>query len=200
MTYTSWNPKYSGKKLRRCLADRMEHAKRFRAMLSELGLSQLQAAKLLHVTLRTLQNWLSGRHEIPYASYKLLRLLRHMELPGDAWRGWSFARGVLITPEGRTIAAHEGAWWSMLVRRSEAFTAIYTAMLRDQVVRAEAQEAEISRPPAMAEGGGRREAPPNLLLEHFRKRESKKSVFPQGVAIKSIAKPSHIMERGHHGA
>ncbi len=87
----------------------MEHAKRFRALLADLGLTHPDAAKLLHVSLRTLQNWLSARHEVPYATFKLLRLLRHMELPGDAWRGWSFARGLLITPEGRTIAAHEGA-------------------------------------------------------------------------------------------
>lgn len=52
----------------------MEQAKRFRALLAELGLSHPDAAKILHVSLRTLHNWMSGRHEVPYAAYKLLRL------------------------------------------------------------------------------------------------------------------------------
>jgi transcriptional regulator with XRE-family HTH domain len=103
----------------------MEHAKRFRAVLFDLGLSHLEAAKLLHVSLRTLQNWLSGRHEVPYASLKLLKLLRYMELPGESWRGWSFSRGMLITPEGRSISGHEGSWWSLLVRQSRCFQAAY---------------------------------------------------------------------------
>lgn len=111
--------------MRQARADRMEHAKRFRALLVELGLSHLDAAKLLHVSLRTLQNWLSGRHEVPYASLKLLRLLRYMELPGDAWRGWSFSRGMLITPEGRTISGNDGSWWSLLVRQARCFSSMY---------------------------------------------------------------------------
>ena len=60
------------------------HAKRFRALLADLGLKHPDAALMLHVSLRTLQNWLSGRHELPYVVVKLLRLLRYMELPGQA--------------------------------------------------------------------------------------------------------------------
>lgn len=56
----------------------MEHAKRFRALLADLGLNHPGAAKLLHVSLRTLHNWLSGRHEVPYADQKLLRLQRYL--------------------------------------------------------------------------------------------------------------------------
>ena len=92
----------------------MEHAKRFRALLAELGLSNLDAAKLLHLSLRTLQNWLSGRHEVPYASIKLLRLLRYTELPGRGWVGWHFSRGMLVTPEGApsmALTALGGPCW-----------------------------------------------------------------------------------------
>lgn len=103
----------------------MEHAKRFRALLADQGLNHPDAAQMLHVSLRTLQNWLSGRHEVPYAVLKLLRLLRYMELPGDAWRGWSFSRGVLVTPEGRTISGRDGAWWSLLVRQAYSFGRLY---------------------------------------------------------------------------
>ncbi len=125
MTYTSWNIKRSRKKVRQCPADRTEHAKRFRALLADQGLKHPEAAQFLHVSLRTLQNWLSGRHEVPYAVIKLLRLLRYMELPGEAWHGWSFSRGVLVTPEGRTISGKDGSWWSLLVRQAHGFGELY---------------------------------------------------------------------------
>ena len=58
-------------------------------------------------------------------AFKLLRLLRYMELPGKSWNGWHFSRGMLVTPEGRTIAGHEGAWWSLLVGQARGFRALY---------------------------------------------------------------------------
>ncbi len=45
-----------------------------------LGLDLTGRAKLLRVTKRTLHNWQSGKHDIPYAAYRLLRLLNRMEL------------------------------------------------------------------------------------------------------------------------
>lgn len=98
----------------------MESARRFRALLSELGLKKDQAAQTLHVSLRTLHNWSSGVHEVPYCVVRLLRLERHLELPG-AWSGWHFTRGHLVTPEGRSIAPHEGSWWSLMVQRGRSF-------------------------------------------------------------------------------
>ena len=103
----------------------MELAKRFRGMLADLGLKPAHAAKMLHVSLRTVHNWNSGKHQIPVMAYKLLRLMRYMELPGQAWSGWSFSRGQLITPEGRTISGHDSAWWSQLVRRAHGFSELY---------------------------------------------------------------------------
>jgi hypothetical protein len=98
----------------------MESARRFRALLSELGLKMPDAAKSLHVSLRTLHNWSTGVHEVPYSALKLLRLQRHMELPAP-WSGWHFSRGHLVTPEGRTIAHHEGSWWSLMVLRARSY-------------------------------------------------------------------------------
>jgi hypothetical protein len=98
----------------------MESARRFRALLSELGLKMPDAAKSLHVSLRTLHNWSTGVHEVPYSALKLLRLQRHMELPAP-WSGWHFTRGHLVTPEGRTIAHHEGSWWSLMVLRARSY-------------------------------------------------------------------------------
>jgi Phage protein len=103
----------------------MESARRFRALLSELGLSYPDAAQLLHVSLRTLHNWSAGTHAVPYAVTKLLRLLRYMELPGKSWQGWHFTRGCLVTPEGRTIEGHESSWWSLMVLRAKSFGVLY---------------------------------------------------------------------------
>jgi len=103
----------------------MELAKRFRGMLADLGLKPAQAAKLLHVSLRTVHNWNSGTHQIPVMAYKLLRMMRYMELPGQSWQGWHFSRGILITPEGRQICGNDGAWWSLLVGRAAGFTKLY---------------------------------------------------------------------------
>ena len=80
---------------------------------------------MLHVSLRTLQNWITGVNPPPYMAIKLLRMLRYMELPGRSWQGWSFSRGMLVTPEGRTISGHDSAWWSQLVRRAHCFSELY---------------------------------------------------------------------------
>jgi DNA-binding transcriptional regulator YiaG len=125
MTYTSYKVQRRFAKVAQCPADRMESARRFRALLSELGLSYPDAAQLLHVSLRTLHNWSAGTHAVPYAVTKLLRLLRYMELPGKAWQGWHFTRGCLVTPEGRTIEGHESSWWSLMVLRAKSFAALY---------------------------------------------------------------------------
>lgn len=82
-------------------------------------------AKLLHVTPRTLHNWISGRYDIPYAAFKLLRVLLRYELPHPNWQGWHFHGGKLYTPEGYSIAAHESSWWSLLLRKAEMFSGLY---------------------------------------------------------------------------
>ena len=88
-------------------------------MYRSLGLSRADCAKFLHVTERTLHNWESGRHDIPFAAYKLLRLVTGQELPGKAWDGWSISGGKLWTPEGYGLNPRDAAWWSLLVRRAE---------------------------------------------------------------------------------
>ncbi|SFC26349.1 Homeodomain-like domain-containing protein [Polaromonas sp. OV174] len=109
----------------RFFPDRLEHARRLRALLAECGLKYPEAAKHLHVSLRTLQNWLCGRHQIPWMVFRVLRLERFMELPSKQWAGWHFSGGKLVTPEGWAIAAHEGAWWSMLVRQARGFGELF---------------------------------------------------------------------------
>lgn len=98
---------------------------RFRAMYRNLGLSRLDAAQLLHVSERTLHNWESGHHEIPYSAYKLMRLLNHEELPGQAWAGWHITAGVLWSPEGHGFKPLDSSWWGLLCRRAALFHSLY---------------------------------------------------------------------------
>ncbi len=95
-----------------------------------LGWSIEDAGKYFQVTDRTWHNWECGAHRIPYAVYKLLRVLARLELPGKAWAGWRLEGDVLITPEGRQIAPQDGSWWSLLVRRADGFDAAYTEAAR----------------------------------------------------------------------
>lgn len=104
---------------------RAQRAQRFRTTYASLGLTRLDVAKLLHVTPRTLHNWVSGRCDIPYAAFKLLRVLLRYELPGDDWQGWHFTSGKLFTPEGRFIEPWDSDWWSLLVRKAQSFSALY---------------------------------------------------------------------------
>ncbi len=107
---------------------------------------------MLRVSLRTLQNWLSGRHQVPYSVYKLLRLMRYMELPGQAWAGWHFSRGQLVTPEGRVISGKDGSWWSLLVRQAHHFGALYrdSLALRKQLMIAKVESGGVADALALA--------------------------------------------------
>lgn len=89
-----------------------------------------QAARRLFVTGRTVRNWEAGRTRIPYAAYKLLKVLNGYALPGDAWEGWSLARGALWSPAGHRFLPGELAWLSLVFRQAEAFRALVQAQRR----------------------------------------------------------------------
>ena len=150
-------------------------------MYQNLGMDLPACAKFLHVTERTLRNWESGKHDIPYAAYRLLRLTNRMELPGDSWAGWSFYGGKLISPEGRVFVGTDSAWWSLLIRRAtkndrEASAARTASAPPVQRERAEgALAGSVARCPTALDVG-RREAPAlDLSNRHFRtpKQETK---------------------------
>ncbi|MBX9613093.1 MAG: phage protein [Burkholderiales bacterium] len=109
-------------------------------------------AQLLHVSPRTLHNWNAGKYDIPYAAYKLLRVLLHYELPDPAWKGWHFAQGRLWTPEGHSIAAHESSWWSLMVRMARQYLAASTRC-RDLERQLGAQGSPETRPVTRSGGG-----------------------------------------------
>ena len=72
-------------------------------MYRSLGGSRADCAKHLHVTERCLRNREAGRHAIPFAAFRLLRISCYMELPGKDWDGWHLGAGKLWTPERRGL-------------------------------------------------------------------------------------------------
>ena len=87
-------------------------------------LSIEQTAKLLRVSDRTVHNWESGRCRIPYAAYKLMRILRGHELAGAAWKDFRLIGDTLWTPEGHALKSHQLAWWSLTCRMADSFRAM----------------------------------------------------------------------------
>jgi len=79
------------------------------------GFSKKEAANMVFVTERTWHNWESGRIRVPYAVFKLFRVLTGFELPGDAWRDWMLQGDVLISPEGKNFSASDLNYLSLTV-------------------------------------------------------------------------------------
>ena len=97
---------------------------RFRIARQDCWLTLPQAAKVLQVTERTLHNWEAGTCRVPYAAYKLMRLMAGGNLKHlcPTWDGWTLQRGKLISPEGRQFAPGDMAWLSLLVARARLFS------------------------------------------------------------------------------
>lgn len=54
-------------------------AQAFYALRMSLGLTAQTVAKLLQVNPQTVRNWELCRHRVPYAAFKLLRVLRRLQ-------------------------------------------------------------------------------------------------------------------------
>lgn len=139
---------------------------RFKAMYRNMGLSRTGVAKLLHVTERTIQNWETGHHDIPYSAYRLLRLLTRQELPGKAWAGWHITTGVLWSPEGYGFKPVDSNWWSLLCRRSAQFHSLYQENC--QLKRRDAQAARELEPASEV----RKQVTPHQILTGDRKTQN----------------------------
>lgn len=173
--------------------DRAMLGKRFKVMCADAGLSLHDTAKILHVTPRTVYAWFSGRTSVPYAAYKLVRILGRYELPGDAFKGWMIHSGKLWTPEGVWFKPEDSAWWSLLCRQAQCFRAMYQRagdferqlmqlaavgqydLGRAVLPGAEAAKAETPEPGKLATHGGGGAAAANLFLVHFRPQEGQKA-------------------------
>jgi len=92
-----------------------------------LFLNQQACADLLGVCVRTVRHWDAGRNRVPWSAVKLLRLLRGGDLGAlePAWQGYRLDGNTIWTPEGHAFRAGEMAWWSLVVRRAQAFSRRY---------------------------------------------------------------------------
>jgi transcriptional regulator with XRE-family HTH domain len=83
------------------------HPEDFRDLRRAADLTRKQAADLLDVAVRTVQNWETGGARIPWMAYRMLRILTgYALLPGKAWDGWSVHGDRLIAPNGRWYEAN----------------------------------------------------------------------------------------------
>jgi len=114
----------------------------FRLLRRLHGLTIVRCAALLGVTARTVSTWESGRVRVPYAPYRLLRVLLGAELPGRGWEGFRLAGDRLVTPEGHEFARRDFEWWSLTCRRAEAFASVFE-QLSQQIARASGRVASI---------------------------------------------------------
>jgi hypothetical protein len=99
-------------------------AHRFREARLTVGLGVDACASLLRVTDRTVRNWEAGATRIPYAAFKLMRVLKGGKFLGADWKDWHVQRGVLYSPEGHRFEASMMTWWSLLIRQAREFQRI----------------------------------------------------------------------------
>ena len=120
-------------------------------MRQSLSLSRPATVKLLHVTLRTLHNWETGKVRIPYSAYKLIRLFNSYEIFHPIWKDWRISGSRLITPEGHAFEASNFHWLSLTVRRADAFTKLSRKMNTSREADCHALRATAPREPDISQ-------------------------------------------------
>lgn len=98
---------------------------RFRRTRLAGGFTRRDAARELGVSERTLRNWEAGHTAIPYAAFRLLRILGGHKLPGEDWRGFWLKGNTLWTPEGKPLYAWEMRWLSLTFTMARFWLASY---------------------------------------------------------------------------
>ena len=132
---------------------------RFKILLADAGLTPESAGKLLHVTPRTIRYWISGKVRVPYAAYKLVRIMRLFELPCKGWDGWHMHSGKLWSPEGFGFVPSDSSWWGLLVRQARGFKTMYDRETMLLAAGVSADRAAVSASEAAAAAGPREAHP-----------------------------------------
>jgi transcriptional regulator with XRE-family HTH domain len=197
----------SSGKLRKSRETRTMLASRFRVLCSDAGLSIDAVAQTLHVTPRTVRYWFSGKSAVPYAAYKLVRVMRWFELPQKGFEGWCMHSGKLWTPEGIPIAPEDGGWWSLLVRQARCFRTLYqrSADFERALMMLTAKGLSSCDAPSPATSGaavplaGAGAAGANLFKGHFGTEIPRNRAKSPVVAIKGIAPIPHTEMGVSHG-
>jgi hypothetical protein len=76
-----------------------------------------------------------GRVRVPYAPYRLLRVLLGAELPGEGWEGFRVVGDRLVSDEGRAFTRGDLAWLSLTFRQAEAYRCLYKQLTRQREAR-----------------------------------------------------------------
>jgi len=71
------------------------------------NLSIKDVAAMLHVSQKTVKNWETGKTQIPYSAFKLLKVLTNYDMPDARWEGWCLRDGALWSPANRRFEPHE---------------------------------------------------------------------------------------------
>lgn len=175
---------------------------RLKVMLADLALTPETTGKMLHVHPRTVRYWISGKVRVPYASYRLLRILTGAELPCSGWDGWHMHSGMLWSPEGHGFKPDDSSWWGLLVRQARMFKLLYDRQTQFRLLAiragdgvAAAAGSALACPAGVAatspDGAAGRAAKPSgldLSNKHFRTHNKKNS--PSSLvnpAIKNVA-------------
>lgn len=79
----------------------------FHLMRRRAFLTTVEAAKLLDVTHKTLQNWEKGRSRIPYTAYRVLKIKVGYLFDDEHFKDWFVRDDTLWSPEGRGFKPHE---------------------------------------------------------------------------------------------
>lgn len=111
---------------------RQDHARTFRDARHELRMTLSQCAALLRVSVRTLRNWESGQVRIPYAAFKLMRVLRGGKYLGPHWKDFYVRGDRLVTPEGHEFHAGDLSWWSLCVRQAQMYRTLSRQQRQDR--------------------------------------------------------------------
>lgn len=98
----------------------------FRDLRRMLLLTRREAAAVLDVTPRTVQNWETGGARIPWMAYRLLRLQRGCALPGSEWEGWAVSGDTLYAPNGRHFTAGELLHLEQVFAQARLWLQMYT--------------------------------------------------------------------------
>lgn len=128
----------------------------FRDMRRFSDLTRKQAADLLDVTPRTIQNWETGGARVPWLAYRMLRILKGSALPGKAWEGWTVHGDKLIAPNGRWFDANSMEQLERVFALARLWRQDYARRNRKPaaVVLAFPAPGEVSEPLAMVKQAG----------------------------------------------
>jgi len=106
----------SATRQRRCYIDPC----RFQATRKSAALTLQACADLLCVAKRTVINWEKGRSRIPYSAFKLVRIMRHYELP-EPWDGWRIYRGELWSPADQVFSLSGMGYLALVFQTARAY-------------------------------------------------------------------------------